>query len=1415
MNSEQFDKFLTLQATQQKQISDILQLLLSQQQNATAAAPTPTTTNGTESPSFSNTNGNRNNVYNGFKSDKFNPDDTAVEKFIDYFETKCKLWGEDARNIQKELLFTCLSPEIFHEIKVALTPHFEDSTYADVRNKLMDLFRIKRTRYRALTDFWNCIRKENESMEHYANRLKEISKDCGYSDDLLERQLRDRFATGLNHEQLQIDLKQKWPDLQDIQEGKMKEVTFSQIFSVAQSRERAEGDTDTQANVNKIKRNSKSYQNTSPRKLRTHQCLRCGEPERHPLNQCTAKTHTCKQCNTPGHFEDCCIKSGKACLPNRNYKQTTFTKRNKLHKLKHDRSSSHSSQSSYSDVSGDETDIVCQISKTNSKDSKKIDVFINDIPCTMDWDPGSLYSIISTQFWARIGTPSLIKAPSLRAYGNTRLKPKGLTNVSVRIQNEERLLPVVVMKSADPMLFGLQWSEMFQMDFPKPVYSIKKTRQEAITLKQILDKHTTLFDGKLGKVKDYQVNIHIKPDAQPKHITARSIKFSMKKNIEVELDRLVEEGIITKVDPNMTPIQWATPTVNVVKTNGQIRICGDFRSTLNPVLITHAHPVPLFDQLRQSLAEGEKFSKIDLKDAYLQFEIEPESKQFLTISTHKGYYTYNRMPFGISTAPSIFQHYLDKLLEGLPNVAVYFDDIAVTGKNDKDHLETLRTVFERLEQAGLKVNLKKCTFLQPEVEYLGHTIDKNGVRPTKSKIEAISKSSPPTNAKELRSFLGLVNFYERFIPHLHSVCADLHTLTGNRMKWQWTNKEAEAFERAKLMIVHSKSLVAFNDKCPLYLACDASEKGVGAVLFHMRNNIEQPIAFASRKLRPAESEYSVIDREALAIFFGIRKFDQYLRGTKFTLVTDHKPLIHILGSQRNLPKLANNRLVRWALIIGSYDYDIKYTKGCNNLIADYLSRMPNPEELPSKSELKVHKIVARLQTDSIGDLALSETVIRDETRKDTTLKRITNLIKTGWREHQYSNDVKPYARKRDELSLENKIIMWQGRIVVPDTLRKPTLKYLHLGHPGISAMRALARFYVWWPTIEEDIDTHVKTCHKCQENRPNTSDLPIFSWSMPDQAWERIHVDFAGPFEGSYWLVLSDAFSKWIEIKPMTKITTTKLCDELDTIFTTFGLPQFLVSDNGPQFISKEFQDYCEKNGIKHIKSSPYHPRTNGLAERLVRTFKTRMSSSTKCLKKRLEHFLFAYRITPHSTTGKAPGQLMFGRQLNCLLDNARPSAKRSLQYRQIQANVNSADQTPNYRPGDAVYVRSREQPRWEPATVSRRTHRYSYVINTPVGVERRYHADHIRPRLPDLEESPAERTPMVPVTSSTPVLQANGSTVPCPGSEAGAESLAEVAPVCSPQNEAGTATAATPMAPRRSRRTIKPPRRLIDEMDV
>ena len=315
--------------------------------------------------------------------------------------------------------------------------------------------------------------------------------------------------------------------------------------------------------------------------------------------------------------------------------------------------------------------------------------------------------------------------------------------------------------------------------------------------------------------------------------------------------------------------EWAAPIVPVCKSNGQIRICGDYKVTINKGVVEDKYPLPRVNDLYASLAGEESFTKLDLSHAYLQLPLDEGSRDYITINTHKGLFRYTRLPYGISVAPSIFQRTLESLLVGIPRVCIFLDDILVTGKTREEHVANLRLVLKRLDQAGLKLNNQKCEFFNQSVVYLGHKIGRDGLHPTDEKVKAIWDAPNPTNVRELRSWLGLLNYYGRFLCNMSTILAPLHILLRKETKWRWENEQVTAFRAAKEMLQSESLLVHFDPDKHILLACDASPYGVGAVLSHqMADGSERPIAFASRSLSPAHTNYSQLDKEGLSLVFG-------------------------------------------------------------------------------------------------------------------------------------------------------------------------------------------------------------------------------------------------------------------------------------------------------------------------------------------------------------------------------------------------------------------------------------------------------------------------------------------------------------------------------------------------------------------
>ena len=284
------------------------------------------------------------------------------------------------------------------------------------------------------------------------------------------------------------------------------------------------------------------------------------------------------------------------------------------------------------------------------------------------------------------------------------------------------------------------------------------------------------------------------------------------------------------------------------------------------------------------------------------------------------------------------------LLRGIPFVAVYLDDILVSGETETDHLANLDTVLTRMKEAGLRLRRSKCTFMQEAVEYLGHRVDAQGLHPVQKKVKAIAEAPAPTNVTELKSYLGLLNYYGRFLPNLSTLLAPLHELLRQDVRWNWKRKQEEAFQNSKALLNSAEVLVHYSADRELILSCDASPYGVGAVLSHrMEDGGERPLGFMSRTLAPAEKGYSQLDKEGLAVMFGIRKFHKYLYGRSFTIYTDHKPLISLFDVKKAIPQMGSPRVQRWAVHMSAYEYNIVYREGKKHANADAMSRLPLPK----------------------------------------------------------------------------------------------------------------------------------------------------------------------------------------------------------------------------------------------------------------------------------------------------------------------------------------------------------------------------------------------------------------------------------------------------------------------------------------
>ena len=540
-------------------------------------------------------------------------------------------------------------------------------------------------------------------------------------------------------------------------------------------------------------------------------------------------------------------------------------------------------ETSESDTSSDELNHFAEVNSMDNKgnDPMYVSPRVNGGSCRMQIDTGSARSIITlSEFKDKFPGQELKKTSVMfKTYTGQLVQPNGKFIAHVKLHGQKRKLPLFVVPNGSNALLGrdwlrelqLNWAEVKAVSIAESINSVSANKQahkpEMDTrVQRLIDKHKSLFSPGVGKLKHITAKFTLKPDAVPKFVKARPVPFSQRDKVGEELDKLEKQGIISKVSHS----EWGSPIVVVPKKNGDVRICADFKSTLNPALIPEQYPLPKIQDLCASF-RGEKFSKIDLTKAYHTMEVDPDHRKYLCITTHKSLYVYNNLPMGVTDASAKWQKTIEMILNGIDNVIVNQDDIGTTGANDDEHLDTLSQVFTRLEEYGLKANVEKCTFMQPAMTFCGHRITKHGIQQMDDKIQAITDAPRPENQKELSSFLGLVNYYHRFVPNISRILKPLYELTTDGAQWDWNKAHENAFMQAKHEIASDRVLAHYDPKLPVHVQCDAGPNGLGVVMSHiMPDNTERPVIFLSRTLKHQRRITVISKKKPLPLYGELR-----------------------------------------------------------------------------------------------------------------------------------------------------------------------------------------------------------------------------------------------------------------------------------------------------------------------------------------------------------------------------------------------------------------------------------------------------------------------------------------------------------------------------------------------------------------
>ena len=793
---------------------------------------------------------------------------------------------------------------------------------------------------------------------------------------------------------------------------------------------------------------------------------------------------------------------------------------------------------------------------------------------------------------------------------------------------------------------------------------------EKSQLLELLSKHHGTFSvepGDRGETDLTQIVIDT-GEVSPRRQPVRRVPFAVRQEIASHLDEMQKNSVI---EPSKSP--WASPVVLVRKKDGSHRFCIDYRA-LNAVTKQDTYPIPRISDLLDQLGESRFFSTLDLASGFWQIKVHPDSQEKTAFVTPQGLFEFKVMPFGLCNAPAVFQRLMQQVLMGLnppqgPDfVSVYIDDVLVFSKTFKEHLQHLRQVIDRLEKAGLKLKPSKCHFARKEVEYLGHVITPQGVKTNPKLVEAVRDFQAPRDVKGLRRFLGMSSYYRKFIPNFAKVAEPLHRLTRKDVVFKWSPQCQEAFTTLKRKLTEAPVLAypAFGQE--FVLETDASISGLGAVLSQKQADGKiHPIAYASRSLNTAEKNYGITELETLAVVWAVSHYHSYLYGHDVTVLTDHSAIKSVLGA----PTLSGKHARWWTRVYGRgvKNLKIQFRSGRENLVADSLSRSPTGIP-PTCGEAESEFQVAHIEASSITELleeapsdVVSEESLRTEQLKDPFAKRMI---------HYLENDSLPtddlQTRKlvgqATQFALLDGILYFidakrdsRRRAVVPSALKCQVMEEVHGGKfgghfSGPRTYNSLA-YNWWWERMYSDVISFCKNCPQCAivsgTGRRCKPPLCPISIERPFQIFGLDIMELPKTDKGNkYAVVFMDLFTKWPFVYATPDQKSLRIAKLLvDEIVPFCGVPEALLTDRGTNLLSHLMLDLCEMLGTKKLNTTAYHPQCDGMVERFNRTLKSMIRKHVAKFGERWDDFLpgivWAYRNTPHESSGEKPSFLLFG----------------------------------------------------------------------------------------------------------------------------------------------------------------------------
>ena len=1263
----------------------------------------------------------------------------------------------------------------------------DDSKIEPVLNKFAEYCQPRKNvpfeRYR----FNIRAQEQEESYDQYRTALRKLAEGCSFETITPEEILRDRLVFGIRDTKVRERLLRE----SDLTLARTDEICHAAESMIAQMKvveDRAGATVSAIRADQEHKQSSPDKPKLSDKAKPVRDCWNCGRRhEYHKKELCPAYGKTCNNCLKPNHFAAKC--------------RSARNKHSQRHVKTLDEDADEVFPAQVSAVTLDDSQFV-----TLRLESGNYLRFQADTGAQCNVIPVELYKKASRDFKLTHVTPA---KTTITAYGGTTLPVVGQTRVRVwrgafrckldcKLVDSPNIRPLLGRKAC----LGMNIVSYLDNDkIHKPitgdatVYALNDPRP--VSKEQLLKRHPNVFKEGVGRLEG-EYHIRLNEAIDPVQHAPRRVPVAMRDRLKKTLEDMVQQDILA---PVTRPTPWISSMVVVPPKNGELRICLDPKN-LNTAIQRENYPLPTIEDIATRLHGAKVFTILDMRCGFWHVVLDEPSSFLTTFNTPFGRYRWKRMPFGISSAPEVFQRRMHELIEGLQGVEVVADDFAAVGFGDTlerataDHDGNLEAFLRRCEDRDVRLNAEKVQLRKQEVPFIGHVATQEGLCVDPAKVQAICEMPPPKDVAAVQRLLGLAQYLSKFLPHLSDITHPLRELTQKDVDWVWGHTQQHALDTLKMAVTSTPVLRYYSLKEEVTLQCDASQSGLGAALMQKG----QPVACASGALTPAETRYAQIEKELLAIVFACDRFEAYIYGRDLVHVeTDHKPLESIVLKPLNC---APTRLQRMLLRLEKYSLQVKYKRGKEMFLADTLSRAHIPDVSACEFSRGLEDV------DHTMSLSMSEErlqQVRHMSTDDPVLQVLRDVIRRGWPEtkSEVPECVYPYYDFRDELTVQEQLVFKGPLLVIPAAMRKEMMAVAHGTHIGIEGCVRRARDCMFWPRMTTELKEYISKCDICLRHRPTPGKEPLQQHEFVGRPWSKIGADLC-ELPGRTLLVVTDYFSSFIEVERVHKSTTSGVTKALKPMFARYGVPDVLMSDNGPQFDSSEFDTFAKTWGFKHDTSSPRYPQSNGKAENAVKTVKRLF---TKCRESGQSEYLalLDWRNTPTEGIGTSPAQRFFGRRCRTLLPMSGPllhprypteGDTRALnvqkQHQQYHYNRQAKPLKP-ITPGETVRMRLPGQTTWSAGTCTGLVGPRSYDVK--IG-ERHYRRNRRQliptgePPLQDVpEEPPLQDLPQTPDMDSPTSDQRMETSV-------GTKILPAVS---------------DPPDPRRSGRTCKPPAWMAD----